>query len=174
MPKENLRVNNRNQMFYSEEDFQYEIDAVMEYMERDLSQWVVLYEVDQQKTNINSVYKETVTSTNGIRFKAPREFPCQFEIQDADLKNFDTKTSNQVYSLQGKLTINVLDTILEKYRCDVKRGDYIAVPLDNNKTAYYTVVDDGKVNSSNKNYIGAWRPVWRKIECAPTTEFNGY
>lgn len=46
---QNLRVNNRNQMFYSEEDFQYEVDTVMEYMERDLAQWVVLYEVDRQK-----------------------------------------------------------------------------------------------------------------------------
>lgn len=169
-----IKPNIRHQMFYSEDDYQYEIDNIIEYLENDLGQYLVLYEVDRNKTNINSVYKETVTSENGIRFKAPREFPCQYNIDDSTLKNIDNKTANQVYSLQGNLTINVIKEILEKYKCDIKRGDYIGVPVDYNKMIYYTVVDDGKVNYSNKNYLGAWRPTWRVITCAPATEFESH
>ena len=66
MPNNLLTPITRNNMFYSEEDFEYETNLLMEYIEEDLNQTVVVYEVDRQKTNVSAVYKEAkVQSTKG-------------------------------------------------------------------------------------------------------------
>ena len=52
-----------------------------------------------------------------------------YEIKDSEIKSFDNKTSNGVYTQDGNLQIYVLTRTLEKYKADVKRGDYIAYRL---------------------------------------------
>ena len=110
---------------------------------------------------------------NGIRFKNPIEIPCQYEIKDSELKTFDKKTSNGVYALSGNLTVYVMVKILENYECEINRGDYIGVYVDEGRMVYFVVTDDGKVNTGNKNYVGAYKLQWRTIEASPQTEFNG-
>lgn len=169
-----LQLPARNAMFYSEEDFLYETEMVETYVEEDLNQTVVLYEVDRKKTNVNSIYKEA--SKGNIRYKPPREIPCMYEIKDAETKSFDSKSSNGIYTQDGNLVIYVLTRTLEKYRADIKRGDYIGVQIDTDRMKYYTVVNDGKVNSANTNFIGAYKPAWRTVECtlvSDISEFNG-
>lgn len=172
MPSNYLTPVNRNKMFYSEEDFDLETDIVMGYMEEDLNQTVVVYEVDRDKTSQNSIYKET---TSGVRFKAPKEIPCIYEVKDAEIKSYDSQTNNGVYTINGALTVHVLDKVLEKYKCDIKRGDYIGLLVDTNRMIYYSVVNDGKVNTANSLYVGAYRPAYRVVVCAPVdeNEFNG-
>ena len=174
MDKPKLQLPSKNNLFYSEEDFSYETDLVERYIEEDLNQSVVLYEVDRKKTNVNSIYKE---STKGnIRYKPPREIPCMYEVKDSETKSFDSKSSTGVYTQDGNLDIFVLTKTLEKYMADIKRGDYIGVHIDTNRMKYYTVVNDGKVNSANTHMIGGYKPAWRKVECtlvSDITEFNG-
>ena len=162
-----LQLPVKNNMFYSEEDFSYETDLIERYIEEDINQSVVLYEVDRSKTNVNAIYKEA-TSGN-IRYKAPREIPCMYEIKDSEI-------SNGVYTQDGNLQIYVLTRTLEKYKADVKRGDYIGVQIDLNRMKYYTVVNDGKVNTANTHMVGGYKPAWRTIECtlvSDISEFNG-
>lgn len=170
----NLKLPSRNNMFYSEEDFFLETGIVEGYIEEDLNQFVVLYEVERKKTNVNSVYKEA--SMGNIRYKAPREIPCIYEIKDSETKSFDSKSANGVYTQDGNLVFYVLTKTLEKFMVDIKRGDYIGVPVDVNRMRYYTVVNDGKVNTSNTHLIGAYKPAWRTVECtlvSDISEFNG-
>lgn len=174
MPNSKLQLPTKNNLFYSEEDFFYETDLVERYIEEDLNQSVVVYEVDRKKTNINAIYKDA--SKGNIRYKAPRELPCMYEIKDAELKSFDGKSTNGVYAQDGNLVIYTLVKTLEKYGIDVKRGDYIGVQIDMNRMKYYTVVNDGKVNSANTHMIGGYKPAWRTIECtlvSDISEFNG-
>lgn len=163
---------NRNNLFYSEEDFEYEISIIMDYLEEDTNQTVVVYEVDRKNTNMNEIYQE---SNSNIRFKIPREIPCLYEIKDAELRTYDSKTSNGVYVVDGGLTIYTLDKILEKYKCDIKKGDYIGVLIDSNRMTYFSVVNDGKVNTANTMIVGAYKTPWRIITAAPVVleEFNG-
>ena len=163
---------NRNNLFYSEEDFLMETDIVEGYIEEDLNQSVILYQVDRKRPQINNTYKE---SKSNVIYKPPKEIPCIFEIEDGDIKSYDNKTSNGVYTITGNLVFYVMPTTLKKYNCDVNRGDYIGVQIDVDRIYYFSVVNDGKVNTSNQHYIGAYKTGWRKIECAPTTlnEFNG-
>lgn len=162
---------NRNNLFYSEDDFQFETDIVEGYIEEDLNQSVVVYEVDRNKTNTNEIYKEAKKDT--IRFKPPKEVPCMFEIEDPQLNAFDSQSNTGVYQVSGNLTLYVMPKTLEKYKCDIKRGDYVAIQVDTSRMSYFTVTDDGKVNNSNKNVIGAYKTGWRLIKASPCQEFSG-
>lgn len=172
MPSNTFTPINRNNIFYSEREFQYETDSIMEYIEGDLNQTVVVYPVDREKTQIDAISKNAI---NGIRFKDPVEIPCQYEIEESELKTYDKKTSTGVYALSGNLTVYVMPKILEKYSCDISRGDYIGVYVDEGRMIYYVVTDDGKVNTANKNYVGAYKLAWRTVKCSVTSnyEFNG-
>ncbi|MCD8207190.1 MAG: hypothetical protein LUD72_04545 [Bacteroidales bacterium] len=170
MPLNRLNTIVRNNKFYDEGDFALETRIAENYILEDLHQSVVLYEVDRKRTNVNDIYKESP----GIRFKAPREIPCMFEVAKPDTKSYDEKSNNGVYSQSGNLTMYVLVRTLEEMKCDIKRGDYIGVPIDVDRMYYFVVTNDGKMNTANANYIGAYKTAWREITAAPTTkeEFN--
>lgn len=172
MPNNYLTPINRNNLFYSEEDFDFETDIVLGYMEEDTNQEVIVYEVDRSKTVVNSTYKENNSS---IRFKPPKAIPCLYEIKENETKAYDSKTSNAVYTIGGGLTVYVLTKTFEKYKCDIKRGDYLGIQIDTNKIVYYAVVNDGKVNTANTMYVGAYKPAYRVITAAivDENEFNG-
>lgn len=162
----------RNNLFYSPSDFDLETDIVMGYMEEDLNQTVVVYQVDREKTGMNAVYQE---STGNVKYKSPKEIPCIYEIKDAEIKAYDSQSNNGVYTINGGLTVHVLEKVLEKYDCDIRRGDYIGVLVDTNRMVYFSVVNDGKINTANSLYIGAHKPAYRVVTASPTTsdEFNG-
>lgn len=174
MSKNGLKIPNRHNIWYDEKDYDYEISMVENYLEEDLNQTVVVYEVDRVKTNVNSIYKEA--TLGNIRYKPPREIPCAYEIKDSELKSYDGKSANGVYTQDGNLVFYVLVRTLEKYKVDIKRGDYIGVVIDTNRMKYYTVVNDGKVNTANTNFVGGYKPAYRTVECtlvSDISEFNG-
>lgn len=161
----------RNNMFYSEEDFEYEVDTLIEYLENDTNQTVIVYEVDRRTTSMNSTYNE---SNGNISYKLPVELPCLYEIKESELKAYDNKTSNAVYAINGSLTVYTLEKLLKSYQCDIKRGDYLGIQTKENEMAYFVVTNDGKVNTSNNLVVGAYKTPWRVIHAAPVTieEFN--
>lgn len=69
---------NRNNMFYSETDLQYEMEIGKNYLEQDVNQTIILYQVDLQKTNRDYIYGET--KPNQVVFKAPVELHVIYEI----------------------------------------------------------------------------------------------
>ena len=164
----------RNSKFFSKEDFELEMYFATEYMEQDANQTVILYQVDLENTKVNDVYKEA--DKESIRFKTPIELPCVYEILDAEMKPYDNKLVKGVYAKPGKLTFSVLNTTLEEYNCDIKRGDYIGVVIDETTKIYFSVTNDGKVQSfANKNTIYGVKPYYRTIIASPIdyNEFNG-
>lgn len=167
----NITPISRNNLFYSAEDFEFETDLIDGYLEEDLNQTVIVYEVDRKRTNVNEIYKEAKKDT--IRFLPPKEVPCMFEIQDAQINTFDSKSSTGTYQISGNLTVYVTPKTLEKYKCDIKRGDYLAIQIDEHRMSYFTVTDDGKVNTSNKMIVGGYKSGWRIILAAPCKEFSG-
>ena len=98
-----------------------------------------------------------------------------FEIKEADLKSYDSKSSNGVYTISGPLTVWMMPKMLKKYKAEISRGDYIGVPIDTGRMVYFVVTNDGKVNTSNNLRIGAYKVAWRVITAAPVddSEFSG-
>lgn len=160
----------RNNLFYSEKDYQLESEIVSQYLEEDLNQSVVVYEVDRERTNSDEVYKD---AKGNVRYKTPKDIPCMYEIAESELKSYDSKFNNGVYAISGNLTVYVMVHTLEKYHCEISRGDFIGVLVDDNRMQYFVVTDDGKVNTSNKMVMGAYKPAYRVVKCTPTIEFDG-
>jgi hypothetical protein len=172
---ENRRRNpiTRNSMFMSQSDFDYEMMVGRNYVEQDMGQTIVLYEVDLEETKINDIYMDA--AEGAIRFKPPVELPVVYELEDAELKQYDKTHQKGVYSKLGKLTFGVYEMTLVENECDIKRGDYIGLQVTPEKMEFFTVTDDGRINYSNKlSYYGR-QPYYRKIVCAPVdkNEFNG-
>ena len=65
MPNNTYTPINRNNLFYSKEDFDLEMDLVEGYLEEDTNQTVVVYQVDKINTQVNDIYKE---ANNNIHF----------------------------------------------------------------------------------------------------------
>lgn len=164
----------RNNKFFGGEDYDLEMEFATEYMEQDANQTIVLYQVDYEKTKVNSVYNEA--EKDKIRFKTPIELTVIYDLQDAETKAYKENMSKGVYVKPGKLTFSVLLKELEENDCDINRGDYIRIDISEDTCYYWTVVNDGKIQSfSNKNTIYGVKPYFRTIECSPVdkNEFNG-
>lgn len=161
-------------MFFSASDFDYEVEMAREYLEQDMNQTVVLFEVDLVKTNTNDIYHEA--SKKNIRFKTPVELTVRYEIKDAEMRSYDKSHNKGVYSKPGILDFTVLNTTLQEVERDIKRGDYIGVQITPTEMLYFTVFDDGKVASySNSNTLYGVKPFYRHVRCnyVDPAEFEG-
>lgn len=164
----------RNQMFFSKEDFNLEMEIAREYMEHDMNQTVVLFEVDLSKTNTDDIYHEA--NKKNIRFKSPVELTVRYEISDSEMRSYDRNSNKGLYAKPGILTFTVLNETLEEVDRDIKRGDYIGVQITPEEIIYFTVFDDGKVASyANSNTLYGIKPFYRNVKCnyVDPAEFEG-
>ena len=164
----------RNQVFFSKSDFELEIDLAKEYLETDMNQTIILFEVELSKTNINDIYHEA--NKKNIRFKTPIELTVKYEITQAEMRSYDKNSNKGLYSKPGILDFTILNSTLEEAKRDIKRGDYIGVQITPEEMIYFTVFDDGKVASySNSNTLYGVKPFYRQIKCnyVDPSEFEG-
>lgn len=165
---------NRNQMFFSKSDFDFEIELARDYLEQDMNQTVVLFEVDLSKTNTDDIYHEA--SKKNIRFKPPVELTVRYEISEAEMRSYDKTQNKGLYAKPGTLNFTVLNATLEEVGRDIKRGDYIGVQITPEEMIYFTVYDDGKVASySSINMLYGVKPFYRSVKCnyVDPSEFEG-
>jgi len=164
----------RNNKFFSGEDFALELDFATEYLEQDANQTIILYRVDLEKTKVSDIYHEA--KKDAVRFLPPIELPVIFEVEDAELKAYNTKLQKGMYAQTGKLKFSVLLRTLEENNCDISRGDYIGVQITPEHREYFTVSDDGRVEmTANKMTMYGTMPYARTITCASVdaNEFEG-
>ena len=165
---------NRNKMFFSKEDFNLEMEIAREYMEHDMNQTVVLFEIDLSKTNTDDIYHEA--NKRNIRFKPPIELTVRYEISDSEMRSYDKNTNKGMYAKPGVLSFTVLNDTLEEVNRDIKRGDYIGVQITPEEMIYFSVFDDGKIASySNSNTLYGIKPFFRNVKCnyVDPAEFEG-
>ena len=150
------------------------IDLEKEYLETDMNQTIILFEVELSKTNINDIYHEA--NKKNIRFKTPIELTVKYEITQAEMRSYDKNNNKGLYSKPGILDFTILNSTLEEAKRDIKRGDYIGVQITPEEMIYFTVFDDGKVASySNSNTLYGVKPFYRQIKCnyVDPSEFEG-
>lgn len=164
---------NRNNLFYSEKDFQYEMEIGKNYLEQDVNQTVILYEVDLNKTNLDAIYSES--KSDSIIFKPPVELHVLYNIEPGELSSYDKSKNLGVYIKSGKLTFGVYQSTLDELNAEIKVGDYIGVQVTPTHMEFYTVVNDGRNNYDNSHSVFGYQPAWRSITCAyvDPNEFNG-
>lgn len=159
---------NRNNIFYSEESFAFEGAIGKNYIEQDMNQTAILYQVDAAATNVNDIYGET--QENGVRFKTPVEFHCVYKIEQPELKAYDTSKNIGTYMKTGKLTLGVYEETLVELGIDIKKGDYIGIQISENHVEYFSVTNDGKNNYDNAHTLFGVRPLFRSVSAFPVDQ----
>jgi hypothetical protein len=157
--------------FFSQDDFDINIQMGREYLHGDLNMKLVLYRVDRSKTDNDAVYAEA--GADEIKYFPPVEINALVKIEEP--KNVTYKSGMVRYNEPGNLTLSVYITHLEELNVDIKYGDYIGYPDSEEKLRFYTVSNDGKVTSDNKHKMFGFKPHYRTIVCVPTqqNEFRG-
>ena len=157
--------------FFSQEDFDLQIDIGQEYLHGDLNMKLVLYRVDKQKTDKDDVYGEV--GLDEIKFFPPVEFNALVKVEEP--KNSAYKGGMLRYNEPGNLLLSVYIKHLDELKVDIKYGDYIGYAETEDKIRYYTVTNDGKVTSDNKHNLFGYKPYYRTITCAiaQEQEFRG-
>ena len=157
--------------FFSQDDFDINIQMGQEYLHGDLNMKLVLYRVDRGKTDTDSIYGEV--GKDEIKYFPPVEFNALVKIDEP--KNTSYKGGLVRYNEPGNLTLSVYIRHLEELKVDIRYGDFIGYPDSEDKLRYYTVTNDGKVTSDNKHKMFGYKPHYRTILCVPAqeSEFRG-
>lgn len=138
---------NRNSLFYDAEMFDLEREIGKDYIEQDMGQTIILYQVDADKTETDAVYGET--DPNSVVYKTPVEIPCVYKIEEPELKSYDKTKQLGTYMKTGKITIGVYPETLQELNVEAKKGDYIMVQVTPEHSEYFVL------NAINNGYANA-------------------
>lgn len=151
----------RNSLFYDMQSFSFEQELGKNYVEQDMGQTAILYQVDAAKSQIHATYGES--QPNSIVYKLPIEIPCVYNIDKGELKSYDKEKSLATYVKTGKLTLGVYQATLDELHADIKKGDYIGIMIDESHQEYFVVNNDGKNNYDNSHTMFGIKPFYRTI-----------
>lgn len=172
MPKNKNIPINRSNKFFSGDDFDLEIDFGREWLEGDINIKVILFQVERQQSLVDDLYGEA--PNGGIGFKPPVEISVILKMDEPQNKSYNSNGSLR-YKEHGNLLLGVYQKHLDELGVDITYGDYIGYQETETKIKYYTVSNDGNINSDNKHTINGYKGFYRTITCVPASEdeFNG-
>ena len=154
--------------FFSEEDFNLNIQMGQEYLHGDINMKLVLYRVDRDNTDTDAVYAEV--GKDQIKFFPPIEFNGLVKIEQP--KNSTYSKGTVRYNEPGNMTLQVYLGHLKELNIDIRYGDYIGYPETEERVRFYTVSNDGKVTSDNSHNMFGFKPYYRTINCVPAQEIE--
>jgi hypothetical protein len=157
--------------WFSEEDFNLEIDMGREGIEGDGNFTVILYRVDRHTTQSDDIYNEA--SADEINFFPPVELYVVPIIEEPE--NLTYNDSSLRYLEDGNFTFEIYNKQLEELDVDVSLGDYIGYPVDETEIIYFSVTNSGEKFYNNTHTIIGYKGAFRTIQCtiANEDEFNG-
>jgi hypothetical protein len=158
--------------FFSGEDFELEISMGRESIEGDGNFTVILYRVNREATESDSVYGEA--SKDGIRFFSPVELKVMPIMAEPENKVYN-KNGSLRYLQDGQLTFGIYDAQLTELKTSISYGDYIGYPVSETEIRYFSVVNDGVKAYDNKHTIMGYKSAFNTVVCSPidSSEFRG-
>lgn len=162
----------RNNKFFSGEDFNLEIKMGREAIEGDGNFTVILYRVDREMTESDSIYGEA--SKDGIRYHTPIELKVIPILGEAENKSYN-KNGSLRFLQDGNLTFGIYSQQLNELNTVISYGDYIGYPVTETELRYFTVVNDGSKNYDNKHTIMGFKGAFQTVICTSvdSSEFSG-
>ncbi len=170
MSKKLLPIN-RMGKFYDYLDFELDNSLGREFVEGDLNFTVVLFRVDRIKSKTEDVYGES--DVEEIRFLPPIELKVRPTLEESQSKAYSEGFGR--YEDYGNLTFTIFDEQLKELGVDISYGDYIGYQDKEDNIKYFTVTNDGKINSDNAKTRVGYKAYYRKITCTQSDpdEFKG-
>lgn len=164
---QNLVPITRINKFFSDEDFNLEIEMGQEWLLGDMNFTVVLYRVDRLRTKTDDVYGEVIQ--DGVQFQPPVELKGMVQIMPPTLKELGT--GSKLYQKEpGNMKFSIYQKTLDDLQVEIFEGDYIGYYESEDRVRYYVVSDDGYVKSDNKHTYGGYRPFYRTITATYVSE----
>lgn len=165
---------NKNTMFYSDKDADFEIQIGEDYVKQDMNQSVMVFQIDRNKTATLDLYGESVDETS-ISYKDPVEINVVLLLAEAVNKSYDKTQGLARYLLTGNLNFGVYEKTLKENKIDISFGDYIGLQVTPDQMEYFVVTNDGRINFDNKHTMYGTKSYFRSIFCSPCdkNEFNG-
>lgn len=163
----------RNGLFYDREQYMFDVDMGREYVEGDMGQSIVLYQVDLTKTNQDDLYGES--KSGSIVYYPPVEVPCVYEVEPPELRAYDKQKNLGTYQKMGKLKFGVYEQTLIDLDADIKIGDFVGVQVSEKMMVYFQVENDGRNNFDNQHLMFGTVPFYRSITASwvDGATFNG-
>ena len=158
--------------FFSQEDFNLEVDFGREWLGGDINMRVILFQVLRGESLTDDIYGEA--GRDEIRFKAPVELVVNFNMAEPTNKAYNNDGSMR-YLEHGNIVFGVYQAHLDELEVEINYGDYIGYAETEDKIKYYTVANNGIIHSDNAHTIVGYKGFYRTITCVPTDidEFNG-
>lgn len=170
MSNKKLPITRMNK-FYDDLEFGLENEMAREYLEGDINYTVILFRVDRLKSQTDDVYGES--DSGEIRFLPPVELKVRPNLLESEPKTYSDGFGR--YEEYGNLVFTVFNDHLDELGVDITYGDYIGYPDKEDNIKYFTVTNDGKINTDNVKTRLGYKSYYRKITCtvADVNEFNG-
>ena len=153
----------RMNKFYDESDFSLENEMAREFMEGDLNMTLVLFQVDKVESEkvADDVYGEV--SGDKIAFHPPKEINVRIVLEQASNETYSD--GHIKYQDYGNLTFTIFEDHLKELGADIEYGDYIGYPDKEDNIKYFTVTNDGRINSDNAHTRVGYRSYYRTVTC---------
>jgi hypothetical protein len=162
---------NRMGKFYDYLDFGLENEMAREFVEGDLNFTIILFRVNRIKSQTEDVYGES--DVEEIKFYPPVELKVRPVLDESESKSYSEGYGR--YEDYGNLMFTIFEDQLKELNIDITYGDYVGYPDREDNIKYFTVVNDGRINSDNQKTRVGYKSYYRKITCvtADPDEFKG-
>lgn len=164
---------NRVNKFFSNEDFNLEIEMGREAIEGDGNFMVILYRVNRELTMSDDLYGEAVK--DGIKFFPPVELFVSPIMETPENKAYNSGAGSLKYLQDGPFEFEIYEAQLAELDIEMNYGDYIGYPVSETEVRFYSITNDGIKNYDNEHTIMGYKGAFRTVKCAPVdeTEFRG-
>lgn len=160
----NTKPINRVNKFFGEDEFKFEIELGLEFLESDLNSVITLYQVDKEKTQVDDLYGEAFAEE--IKVKPPIEIPAFVFFEPASNESYaDGRLRFEEY---GNLNVSFYLKTLNDLNVDICYGDYVSYQIDEDTNVYFQVTNDNQKHFNNRKMMGAYKPYYRTVTCVPT------
>ena len=105
-------------------------------------------------------------------FKTPIELNVIYKLDKAELKTYDTQSIKGYYQKTGNLSFSIYEKELKENDCDIHRGDYIGLQVNEEHIEYFIVTDDGRINYDNAHTMYGTKPFYRTISCSVVSDIT--
>lgn len=157
----------KNDKFFSEREFNLQIQMGMEYLSSFINDRVRIFKVDKPRTSTRDLYGEVLNTD--IVIEKVVDIPAIVNIDAKETKNYNPNGSLR-YEQYGNITCQFMLKHLQESGVDVTYGDYIGYQTSERNMIFWQVSDDDQKSYFNGRRFAGYKQFWKQIIGTPVEE----